>query len=1101
MRKLFFCRTILLNLALVVIVGNSLYAAELTPAPAAMGTIQGFKVKGVGDTISSPPASETVTLDGGNPVTANPYFHRNVSAGNHTVSVTVPSGWTVGYTLCYNSTACHNNTPVKGSIVVVNVPANGYADLWWHYTPPTPTGTISASPNTSTILAGLKNLYSPSVITFQGVKKMWLGGWLTDADVGPDKIYYSELLGDTWTRPQEVFKKDGFHVNDPSIIQPPSSDGVNRANWLYMYYTALDNTSAASATEMVKRNVVGLASSVDGGKTWTDHGIVINEANGIDSTGAWSPSAIVVGNEIWVYFHTNESAPRILRTRFNLNGFQRISTAQVTMPFSPSCSPYCISNVDVSREGSHYVMFANTADLKNIVRFVSTDGITWTIDSQTTSGYLLRDNSAMLLTPHKENINGASYKVYYGYDTGAGSQSIRIGEYEIQNSPVSPASAPPKFTTNDRIKTTATLNVRSSGAIAAEKLGTQLLGSKGTVKLGPVSADGYAWWYVDYDTGVDGWSAGEYMEKGSAITPTPTPTAPPVTTPPTGSISASPNPCTISTGATTCTSNITWSTTNAPNAEVTVSNPDGTEKQVFAATAPSRSNVAAPWIKSSGALFKLKSQPGGTVLDQILVTGMSGGQTPPSPSAPEADVTADKTAVPQAAIVMVKWCGGDGHPCAGATTCTLKQNGTAIKYGTSGTWQAAPIAKTDFDLVCTNAAGVTATDRVTINVSGFLTSPVVNAGSAHTLTLDAPHIHTGATATDADGDLSTYRWVIACPNDIYPCAGNITNQSGTLAGSSATIPLMYTPLINGPYNLQLIVTDASGRTSIRYVTDATLAPAPPPPVLPVVTLTVTPSSALQGQANAFAVTWNVTGGTATAANDWIGMFKAGSVNQNYEDEYHYTNGQTAGTVSFTAPTLAGDYEFRYLPRDGYVDVARSNRVSVASTPSPPPPPAPAPAPPPPLPPPPPLTTLSVTPASLVQGQGSFTVTWNAAGVTRSPYDWIGMFKVGDANQNYGQWFYTDGQASGTKSFSSAVTPGEYKFRYLLDDGYTDVGQSSKVTVTAGTALLPASSLVRVAVRPSRREAKRYAALLSTLQDVLKQLENLVSEKREFRNSQ
>src|SRR3989344_4139300 len=97
------------------------------------GVIQGFKL--VGDNVQqNPPAGETVTMDNGSPTTANPYFFTNVPAGNHTVSVTVPSGWSVGYTLCVNRTDCHGNTPTQGNSVNVDVPACGYADLWWHYT-------------------------------------------------------------------------------------------------------------------------------------------------------------------------------------------------------------------------------------------------------------------------------------------------------------------------------------------------------------------------------------------------------------------------------------------------------------------------------------------------------------------------------------------------------------------------------------------------------------------------------------------------------------------------------------------------------------------------------------------------------------------------------------------------------------------------------------------------------------------------------------------------------------------------------------------------------------------------------------------------------
>src|SRR3989338_1815718 len=100
------------------------------------GTIQGYKVKMPGNTLATPPSNETVTLDGGSPTTANPYFFTGLSSGNYIVAVSVPSGWSVGYTACTNDTTFHGNSPTPGSSASVTVPSGGYVDLWWHYTPP-----------------------------------------------------------------------------------------------------------------------------------------------------------------------------------------------------------------------------------------------------------------------------------------------------------------------------------------------------------------------------------------------------------------------------------------------------------------------------------------------------------------------------------------------------------------------------------------------------------------------------------------------------------------------------------------------------------------------------------------------------------------------------------------------------------------------------------------------------------------------------------------------------------------------------------------------------------------------------------------------------
>ncbi len=74
------------------------------------------------------------------------------------------------------------------------------------------------------------------------------------------------------------------------------------------------------------------------------------------------------------------------------------------------------------------------------------------------------------------------------------------------------------------------------------------------------------------------------------------------------------------------------------------------------------------------------------------------------------------------------------------------------------------------------------------------------------------------------------------------------------------------------------------------------------------------------------------------------------------------------------------------------------------------------------------------------------MSWVAPG-GRSSLDWIGFFRVEDPNEAYesGWWSYTGGQPSGTLSLTAPSRPGQYEFRYLLDDGYVDVARAS-VTV-------------------------------------------------------
>ena len=73
------------------------------------------------------------------------------------------------------------------------------------------------------------------------------------------------------------------------------------------------------------------------------------------------------------------------------------------------------------------------------------------------------------------------------------------------------------------------------------------------------------------------------------------------------------------------------------------------------------------------------------------------------------------------------------------------------------------------------------------------------------------------------------------------------------------------------------------------------------------------------------MTW--TAPTGGAARDWIGLFRVGDANTAYL-AYRYTGGASSGSVAFTAPSSGGLYEFRYLLNGGYIDGARSPRITV-----------------------------------------------------------------------------------------------------------------------------------------------------------------------------
>jgi len=96
-----------------------------------------------------------------------------------------------------------------------------------------------------------------------------------------------------------------------------------------------------------------------------------------------------------------------------------------------------------------------------------------------------------------------------------------------------------------------------------------------------------------------------------------------VGTPPSGSIAASPNPCTIVAGSTSCTSAITWTTDHVTHAEVYVSS-GGTETRVWNATACSGQSCSAPWIRAGGPftfmLYDYSTGARGATLGSVVVT-------------------------------------------------------------------------------------------------------------------------------------------------------------------------------------------------------------------------------------------------------------------------------------------------------------------------------------------------------------------------------------------------------------------------------------------------------------------------------------------------
>jgi|GEM_PF-2192578 len=154
---------------------------------------------------------------------------------------------------------------------------------------------------------------------------------------------------------------------------------------------------------------------------------------------------------------------------------------------------------------------------------------------------------------------------------------------------------------------------------------------------------------------------------------------------------------------------------------------------------------------------------------------------------------------------------------------------------------------------------------------------------------------------------------------------------------------------------------------------------------------------------------------------WIGMYKPGAADTSYMT-YQYIDTKTSGTLTFTAPSEPGTYEFRMFKDNGYVKIATSSQLKVGDT-----------------------TTYnaSLTISSIYSGGVSVSYS-GGSGLSGS---WVGMFKEGAADSAYLAYQYINTSKNGTLDFATPTEPGTYEFRIFKDSGFVRLATSSKFTVS------------------------------------------------------
>lgn len=251
--------------------------------------------------------------------------------------------------------------------------------------------------------------------------------------------------------------------------------------------------------------------------------------------------------------------------------------------------------------------------------------------------------------------------------------------------------------------------------------------------------------------------------------------------------------------------------------------------------------------------------PGGVGPTTAMTCGASCG---PTSYLQGTQITLRATASSSPLSIFTGWTSGG---CSGTADCTITLNGNTTVNGNFQATNPLTVQVTGPGRVSTSPAGITnctanCTANFADNVSVTLTQtatgsgqfirwqgdcsgsgacsvsmaqartvqaifsnrPVANAGPSHAFPVGTNHTHSGATATDVDGDIVSYQWVpTQCPGGGCAGVGPVTvSQTGNLTVPGPT----YTATTPGEYRWTLTVTDATGATGTAILSEVTATP-------------------------------------------------------------------------------------------------------------------------------------------------------------------------------------------------------------------------------------------------------------------------------------
>ena len=427
----------------------------------------------------------------------------------------------------------------------------------------------------------------------------------------------------------------------------------------------------------------------------------------------------------------------------------------------------------------------------------------------------------------------------------------------------------------------------------------------------------------------------------------------------------------------------------------------------------------------SSYLWKLEVSDGQLSAQQTVTVSVISQPLPPPGSCGEADAIlklgqvqyfqALATNEPTGEKIRYEFDWGDGR-----TTVTEMVNSNTPKV-VSQSWLTEKIY--DVKVKAVDAAGGISVWSDSLSICVDSTPPLITDVSATAITTTSSTI-TWKTNEPADSQVE-FGETMAYGTLTPIISALITNHSLAIQGLSP----------NTTYHFRVKSRDAA--TNLATSGDFTFTTAidvlPPEYKLTVDKSSVNPGEKIN-------VSWEVKNANV-GSTDWIAMYGVNEANQStnfiqWIQPQYYQNlgGQPTGSREFTVPLLGsvpGQYEFRYLPNNGYTSAAKSAVVTVN-------PPAPP--------------TINITSPLIVNADEDITAQWTASSV--GPQDWVGVFVDGTPDSSgyqEGLWVAVNGRNQGTVTFKAPRVSQDtiYVVRYN-GDGVNAIKATSpqKVTVKA-----------------------------------------------------